>query len=372
MYGASFRAAFNAHSSTRILFCDNDGGAEANALFDSFLKTTNPSPNPGVFPSVEKTTCTSADELRAAVLAHASVLGKSTVVGGVFVPAGFSIEVQGFINGSEAAVKAKLTTVADDGFNPAFVNRAVNPVYAASIARYNAIKTSSFFKLPLEPGIALASATAAGSAARASLLAPAQANVLRLNPVSPIGGLATTLGVIFLFVQAQVSSMMLAPMTMPLFGKIKLRHYINIRRVAGYSMATCFALISASLTSLFGTYNDYINATIWIQLFLSSWLIITTFSLTVSFCQVTFGQHLPRLLLCTAPPSLTRRQVRWHPLPSVYTTPSASPPLSSILLGHACQSFTSLAALCPCPMAWNCSAACCSAPATTSAPTLEY
>jgi hypothetical protein len=308
MYGASFRASFNAHQNTRILFCDLDGGAEASALFDAFRKTTEPSPNPGVFPVMERTECASANDLRAAVLAHASILGKSTVVGGVFVPAGFSSDMQAFINGSQPAVASKLTTVADEGFNPAFMNRAVNPVYAASIGRYNAIKTASFFKTPLDPGVALAAASASGSAARASLVAPAQVNALRLNAASPIGGLATTLGVIFLFVQSQVSSMMLAPMTAPLFGKIKIRHYINIRRVAGYSMGTCFAFISASLTAVFGTYNGYIDGAIWIYLFLSSWLIITTFALTVSFCQVTFGQPSP------------------HPLPAPAPSPAHPPP----------------------------------------------
>jgi hypothetical protein len=99
--------------------------------------------------------------------------------------------------------------------------------------------------------------------------------------------------VIFLFVQAQVQLMMLHPTLMPLFGKIKLKHYMNIRRASGYSMSTCFALISASLTSIFGTYNNFIDARMWIYLFLTSALVITTFAVSISLCQMLFGPLAP-------------------------------------------------------------------------------
>jgi hypothetical protein len=292
MYGASFGASFNGKN-TRIVFCDHDGGEEADALYYAFLNVTSPSPNPGVFATVEKRACSSVDDLKATVLEHASVLGKNTVVGGVYVPAGFTSNIKSFVTGSTAAISSKVTTIADEGFNPSFMNRAVNPVYAASLARYNSIKTGSFFKATPDAGIAAAAAAAPGSAARTSLLAPAQVNVIRLNTASPIGGLASTLGVIFLFVQAQVQLMMLHPMLMPLFGKVKFQHYINIRRVTAYGMSTCFAFISAALTAIFGTYNEYIDGKIWIYLFLSSWLIITTFGVTISFCQFTFGPLAP-------------------------------------------------------------------------------
>ena len=36
MYGASYMSAFNS-GNTRVVFCDHDGGAEADALFSSFL-----------------------------------------------------------------------------------------------------------------------------------------------------------------------------------------------------------------------------------------------------------------------------------------------------------------------------------------------
>ena len=58
-------------------------------------------------------------------------------------------------------------------------------------------------------------------------------------------------------------------------------------------MATCFALISASLTSIFGTYNNFIDGRMWIYLFLSSALIITTFAVSISFCQMLFGPLAP-------------------------------------------------------------------------------
>jgi len=87
--------------------------------------------------------------------------------------------------------------------------------------------------------------------------------------------------------------MMIHPIMMPLFGKLKPKHYINIRRCLAYGMATCFALISASITSLFGIYNSYIDAKTWIYLFLASWLVITTFGITISFCQINFGPLAP-------------------------------------------------------------------------------
>ena len=95
MYGASFGAAFNGKN-TRIVFCDHDGGDEAAALYYAFLNVTNPSPNPGVFATVEKRACSSVDDLKATVLEHASVLGKNTVVGGVYVPAGFTSNIKSF------------------------------------------------------------------------------------------------------------------------------------------------------------------------------------------------------------------------------------------------------------------------------------
>jgi hypothetical protein len=287
-------SAFNSPN-TRILFCDNDGGDEAKSLFNTFLAVTNPSPNPGVFASVHLTTCSSVDDLQATVLGHASnpATGKDTIVGGVYVPAGFTADINNFVAGVRPSITSRVTTISDEGFNPAFISRAVNPVFAASIARYNAVKTASFFKAVPDAGVALASAAAPGSAARMSLVTPAQVTTMRLNPPYPIGGLASSLGVIFLFVQAQVQLMMLHPTLMPLFGKIKLKHYMHIRRAAGYSMATCFALISASLTSIFGTYNDFIDGRMWIYLFLSSALIITTFAVSISFCQMLFGPLAP-------------------------------------------------------------------------------
>jgi hypothetical protein len=210
-----------------------------------------------------------------------------------YVPAGFTKSIQDFEGGTSPAVSTKLTTFSDEGFNPGFVSRAVNPAFSASIGRYNSIKTSSFFKATPDAGIAAASAAATGSAARLSLTAPAQVNVARLNPAFPIGGLATTLGVIFLFVQQQVALMMIHPMLMPLFGKIKLKDYVNLRRMLGYGMAICFAFISASITSIFGTYNGYIDAKTWIYLFLASALIISTFGVTLSFCQFMFGPLAP-------------------------------------------------------------------------------
>ena len=87
MYGGSYMSAFNS-ANTRIVFCDHDGGAEADALFSSFLAVASPTPNPRVFPSLHKITCASIDDLKATVLAHASnpSTGKETVVGGVYVP----------------------------------------------------------------------------------------------------------------------------------------------------------------------------------------------------------------------------------------------------------------------------------------------
>jgi hypothetical protein len=290
MYGASYRAAFNGKY-TRVLFCDNDGGAEADALFQIFLNISNPTPNPGILASVHKFACLSADDLKAVVLSHPGAT--DTVVGGVYVPQGFTAQIQGFASGTTPAVMARVTTIADSGFNPAFVDRAVTPLFSSSIARYNSMKSLSFFKPNLDPGIAAAAATDPGSAARTSLLAPAQVNVLRLNTASPIGGLASTLGTIFLFVQAQVQLMIIHPILMPLFGKLKPKHYINIRRVLAYFMASCFALISASITSLFGIYNGFIDAKTWIYLFLASWLVITTFGVTISFCQINFGPLAP-------------------------------------------------------------------------------
>jgi hypothetical protein len=83
-YGANYRASFNGFN-TRIVFCDHDGGAEAIALFQSFVSVTNPAPNPGVFATVQKISCSSVDDLKSTVLAHAShaSTGKDTVVGGV-------------------------------------------------------------------------------------------------------------------------------------------------------------------------------------------------------------------------------------------------------------------------------------------------
>ncbi len=194
------------------MFCDHDGGAESEALFRSFISITNPTPNPGVFATVQKTTCSSVDDLKAQVLAHASNgLGKDIIVGGVLVPAGFTSDVQGFEAGTVPSIRLKLTTVADEGFNPSFMNRAVNPVFTLSIAHYNSLKTQSFFKTTLDAGIAAAAATPPGSPSRQSLVTPAQATAMRLNPASPIGGLASTLGVIFLFVQAQVLLMKFKP-----------------------------------------------------------------------------------------------------------------------------------------------------------------
>lgn len=158
----------------------------------------------------------------------------------MYVPAGFTSNVRGFELGDATSVTSRATTIADEGFNPSFMNRAVNPVFTASVAHYNAIKASSFWKATLDAGIAAAAASFPGSAARQSLLTPAQTTAVRLNTASPIGGLASTLGVIFLFVQAQVSLMMIHPMIMPLFGKIKFKHYINIRRAIAYGMTTCF------------------------------------------------------------------------------------------------------------------------------------
>jgi hypothetical protein len=87
MYGSSYMSAFNS-GNTRIVFCDNDAGVEAGALYASFIAVANPAPNPGVFPAVVKITCDSVDHLKAVVLAHASnpATGKDTVVGGVCVP----------------------------------------------------------------------------------------------------------------------------------------------------------------------------------------------------------------------------------------------------------------------------------------------
>jgi hypothetical protein len=292
-YGASYRAAFSGLNS-RIVFCDHDGGAEAIALFQSFIRVTNPTPNPGIFATVEKMPCTSVDDLKAQVLQHASNgLGKDIVVGGVFVPPGFTSDIQGFETGFVSAVTTKLTAIADEGFNPSFINRAVSPVFSLSVAHYNSVKTQSFFKTTLDAGIAAASGALPGSSARHSLLHPAQVTVMRFNPASPIGGLASTLGVIFLFVQAQVALMMIHPMLMPLFGKIKFKSYINIRRIMAYSMTTCFAFIAAALTAIFGTYNGYVDGRIWILLFLSYWLVITTFGVTLSFCQFMFGPLAP-------------------------------------------------------------------------------
>jgi hypothetical protein len=211
----------------------------------------------------------------------------------MYVPAGFTSNVRGFELGTATSVTSRVTTIADEGFNPSFMNRAVNPVFTASVAHYNAIKASSFWKASLDAGIAAAAASFPGSAARQSLLTPAQTTAVRLNTASPIGGLASTLGVIFLFVQAQVSLMMIHPMIMPLFGKIKFKHYINIRRAIAYGMTTCFAFIAAALTAIFGTFNAYIDGRIWIYLFLSAWLLITTFGLTISFCQFVFGPLAP-------------------------------------------------------------------------------
>ena len=59
---------------------------------------------------------------------------------------------------------------------------------SAAIARYNSIKSLSFFKPSLDQGIAAAAAAAPGSAARTSLITPAQVDVMRLNAASPIGG----------------------------------------------------------------------------------------------------------------------------------------------------------------------------------------
>ena len=88
-------------------------------------------------------------------------------------------------------------------------------------------------------------------------------------------------------------------------------------------MGTCFAFISASLTALFGTYNGYIDGLIWIYLFLSSWLIITTFALTVSFCQVTFGHPYPIHHPPPAPLTLTPSPPRPpHPYPILPPPPS--------------------------------------------------
>ena len=86
-YGANYRASFNGFN-TRIVFCDHDGGAEASALFQSFVSVTNPAPNPGVFATVQKISCSSVDDLKSTVLTHAShaSTGKDTVVGGVYVP----------------------------------------------------------------------------------------------------------------------------------------------------------------------------------------------------------------------------------------------------------------------------------------------
>ncbi len=209
------------------------------------------------------------------------------------MPAGFTSSIQDFESGTAPAISTRVTAFSDEGFNPAFINRAVNPLFAASIARYNSIKTSSFFKATPDAGIAAAAAAAPTSAARLSLINPAQANILRLNTPFPIGGLASSLGVIFLFVQQQVAIMMIHPMLMPLFGKIKLTHYVNLRRMLGYGMAASFAFISAAITSIFGTYNGFIDAKTWIYLFLSSMLIISTFGVTLSFCQFMFGPLAP-------------------------------------------------------------------------------
>jgi hypothetical protein len=78
-------------------------------------------------------------------------------------------------------------------------------------------------------------------------------------------------------------------MLMRLFGQIKLKDYMKIRRISAYSMVLIFALISASLTAIFGTYKNFIDARMWIYLFFSSVLIITTFTVSISFCQIMFG-----------------------------------------------------------------------------------
>jgi hypothetical protein len=292
-YGANYRASFNGFNA-RIVFCDNDGGFEAEALFRSFISVTNSSPNPGTFATVHKTACASVDELKVAVLRHSSnALGKDTVVGGVYVPAGFTADVQAFEAGTVPAVTVKLSTVADEGFNPSFINRAVYPVFSLSVAHYNSVKIQSFFKTALDAGIAAASAAPPGSPARLSLVAPAQVTALRLNPASPIGGLASSLGVIYLFVQAQIALSMIHPMLMPLLGKIKFTSYINMRRIIAYGLTACFAFIAAAVTAIFGTFNAYIDGRIWILLFLSCWLVITTFSATLSFCQFMFGPLAP-------------------------------------------------------------------------------
>ena len=96
------------------------------------------------------------------MLAHPGIT--DTIVGGVYVPAGFTQQVcpkrvppaaaesnrnpslltspnnynpkplnfpsqiQGFVSGTTPSVMARVTTIADAGFNPAFVDRAVTPL----------------------------------------------------------------------------------------------------------------------------------------------------------------------------------------------------------------------------------------------------
>jgi hypothetical protein len=321
MYGSSYNASFNGKN-TRIAFCDNDGGVEAQALFHAFLNITNPTPDLGLYATVQKMHCSSVEELKTIVLEHASnsVTGKATIVGGVYVPAGYSRQVQAFVAGAVSAVTLRLSAVADDGFNPNFMNRAVHPVFTASFARYNSIKTSSFFKASLDQGIAAAAAAAPGSAARASLTNPAQVDSIRMNAPFPIGSLASTLGVIFLFVQCSVGLSIIHPTLMPLFGKIKIKHYLNIRRIVAYSVATCFAVIGASVATIFGTYNSFMGAKTWIFLVLSCWLIITTFGVTISFCQFVFGPLAPTAIGIFQAISIASAQFDspWACLPDFY------------------------------------------------------
>jgi hypothetical protein len=110
------------------------------------------------------------------------------------------------------------------------------------------------------------------------------------------------------------------PTLMPLFGKIKIKHYLNIRRIVAYSVATCFAVIGASVATIFGTYNSFMGAKTWIFLVLSCWLIITTFGVTISFCQFVFGPLAPTAIGIFQAISIASAQFDspWACLPDFY------------------------------------------------------